>query len=80
MPYTVRAAKSSSIVGIRMETAATAVKAVRDLRNDGFTDIRVTNIETWEDHDEDSLAQIAAGEHKSQAAYATPGPAARPAP
>jgi hypothetical protein len=63
-----------------METAATAVKAARDLRTSGFTNIRIQNIETWEDHDEDSLAQIAAGEHKSQAAHATPDPAARPVP
>jgi hypothetical protein len=47
-----------------METAATAVKAARDLRKDGFSDIRITNIETWEDYDEDSLAQIAAREHE----------------
>jgi hypothetical protein len=49
-----------------METAATAVKAARDLRKDGFADIRITHIETWEDCEEDSLAN-------------PPGPDARPA-
>jgi hypothetical protein len=78
VPYTVRATKASSIIGIRVETAAMALKVARDLRNDGFTDPRIINNETWEDHDEDILAQTVAGEQKSQTTHVTPDPAEAP--
>jgi hypothetical protein len=63
-----------------METAVTALKVACDLRKEGFTGVCIANAETWEECDEDGLALAAAGEHESQAAHATPDPAASPAP